>query len=299
MIVGVTGGSGFIGRHLIEKLLEIGFDVKIISLGDATDLPKKIKHIKGDLVKKENLSKFLKDVDILVHLAAKVTPPDDVMMLTNTMSTFNLISEALNYPIKQIIFSSSVVVYGNGKKEKFKEIDECFPNTVYGLSKHLSEKIILYWEKATGKPVTIFRPFNVYGPGNYKGIIYSFLSSIKNEGKVFIHGDGKQVRDFMYVDDFVNAIVKAIKTRKNGIFNLGNLHKYTILEIFELFKKIMDKNIRKTWPNGIEVNFDKGEEGKVLGTNQDLSYVKKVLKWEAKVSIEEGLRKTINWYENK
>ena len=299
MIVGVTGGSGFIGRHLVQKLLEIGFEVKIIALNDVTSLPKKVKYIKGDLVKKENLSKFLKDVDILIHLAAKVTPPDDQMMAINTMSTFNLISEALNYPIKQIIFSSSVVVYGKGKKEKFKETDECFPNTIYGLSKHLSEKIILYWGKTTGNPTTIFRPFNVYGPGNYKGIIYSFMSNIKNDGKVFIHGDGKQERDFMYVDDFVDVIIKAIKTKKNGIFNLGNLRKYTILEIFELFKKIMGKKISKAWPNGLEVEFDKSEEGKVLNTNQDLSRVKNVLNWEAKVSIEEGLRKTIAWYEKK
>ena len=125
------------------------------------------------------------------------------------------------------------------------------------------------------------------------------MSNIKNEGKVFIHGDGKQERDFMYVDDFVDVIIKAIKTKKNGIFNLGNLHKYTILEIFELFKKIIGNKISKAWPNGIEVEFDKGEEGKVLNTNQDLSYVKKILKWEAKVSIEEGLQKTIDWYEKK
>ena len=101
------------------------------------------------------------------------------MMENNVMSTFNLISEALNYPIKHIVFTSSVAVYGKDKKEKFKEIDECFPNTNYGLSKYLAEKIVLYWGNLTGKPVTIFRPFNVYGPGNYKGIIYSFIQISK------------------------------------------------------------------------------------------------------------------------
>lgn len=291
MIIGVTGGSGFIGIHLVKRLLAEGYKVKTLTLRGDVQLPKSVKVIKGDLVKKENLSKFLKDVDVLVHLAAKITPPDDLLIETNVMSTFNLIAGSLNYPIKHIIFSSSVVVYGRGKKEKFKEIDECFPNTTYGLSKYLSEKIILYWGNLTGNPTTIFRPFNVYGPGNYKGIIYSFISDIKNKGKVFIHGDGKQERDFLFVEDFIDVIVKAIKMKKKGIFNLGNSQKYTILDVLKLFKIIMAKNIK--------VIFDKGEEGKVFNTNQNLFSVKRVFGWEAKTSFEQGLRKTLDWYEKK
>ena len=154
-----------------------------------------------------------------------------------------------------------------------------------------SEKIVLYWGNLTGKPVTIFRPFNVYGPGNYKGIIYSFYTDIKNKNKAIIYGDGTQERDFMYVGDFVEVIYKAIKIKQNGIFNLGNLKKYSILEIFKLFKKIMKKDVK--------VQFNKNEEGKVFNINQDLSHIKKVLGWEAKTPIKEGLEKTIDWYEKR
>ncbi|MEK7472785.1 MAG: NAD(P)-dependent oxidoreductase [Patescibacteria group bacterium] len=291
MVVGITGGSGFIGMHLIKKFLSNGYEVKVLALEDNPNFPKEVTFIKGDLVKKENLTKFLKEIDVLIHLAGSILPPDNIMMENNVMSTFNLISEALNYPIKHIVFTSSVAVYGKDKKEKFKEIDECFPNTNYGLSKYLAEKIVLYWGNLTGKPVTIFRPFNVYGPGNYKGIIYSFYTDIKNKNKAIIYGDGTQERDFMYVGDFVEVIYKAIKIKQNGIFNLGNLKKYSILEIFKLFKKIMKKDVK--------VQFNKNEEGKVFNINQDLSHIKKVLGWEAKTPIKEGLEKTIDWYEKR
>lgn len=289
MVVGITGGSGFIGTHLIKNLRLKNFQVKVLALENNPNFPKEVKFIKGDLVKKENLGKFLKEVDVLIHLAGSIFPPDNTMMENNVMSTFNLISESLNYPIKQIIFTSSVAVYGKDKRQKFKEDDECFPNTNYGLSKYLAEKIVLYWGNLTGKPVTIFRPFNVYGPGNYKGIIYSFLSDIKNKGKIVIYGNGKQERDFMYVEDFVEAVSKAIAMKQNGIFNLGSPKKYSILDIYKLFKKIMKKDIK--------LEYDLKEEGKVFNINQDLSNAKKVLDWQTETSIEEGLRKTIDWYE--
>jgi len=289
MVVGITGGSGFIGLHLIKKLLLNNFKVKVLALEDNPNFSKEVKFIKGDLVKKENLAKFLKEVDILIHLAGSILPPDNVMMENNVMSTLNLISESFNYPIKQIIFTSSVAVYGKDQKIKFKESDECFPNTTYGLSKYLAEKIVLYWGNLTDNPVTIFRPFNIYGPGNYKGIIYSFFLSIKNKGKVIVYGNGKQERDFMYVEDFVEAVFKAIVMKQNGIFNLGSPKKYSILDIYKLFKRIMKKDIK--------LEFDEKEEGKVFNINQDLSHAKKVLGWQAETSIEEGLRKTIDWYE--
>lgn len=289
MVVGITGGSGFIGMHLVKKLLANDYKVKVLALENNPNFPNEVEFISGDLVKKENIGNFLKNVDILIHLAARIIPPDDIMIENNVLSTFNLVSEALNYPLKQIIFSSSVAVYGKDKSGKFKETDECFPNTTYGLSKYLAEKIILYWGTVTGNPTTIFRPFNIYGPGNFKGIIYSFYSDIKNSNKVIIYGDGKQERDFMYVGDFVEAVYKAIKTKQQGIFNLGNPNKYSILDIYKLFRKIMNKDIR--------VEFNTNEEGKVFNINQNLSYAKKKLKWEAKTSIEEGLKKTLDWYD--
>lgn len=289
MIVGITGGSGFVGMHLVNKLLANNYKVKVLALETNKDFPNEVVFIKGDLVKKENIAEFLQDVDILIHLAARIMPPDEKMIEDNVLSTYNLISEALLYPIKQIIFTSSVAVYGKDKQGKFKESDTCNPNTPYGLSKYLSEKVILYWSGVTNNPVTIFRPFNIYGPGNYKGVIYSFYSDMKNKNEAIIYGDGKQERDFMYVGDFVDAVMKAIKMKKEGIFNLGYYKKYSILEVFETLKKIMKKDVK--------VIFNTNEVGKVYNINQDLISVKKELGWEAKIKLEAGLEKTIEWYE--
>jgi len=289
MKIGITGATGFMGRHIINKLQGEGHSISVLAIEEKPTLPKEIKWIHGNLVSGVGIAKFLKDVEVVIHLAGRNLPPEEELIKDNVVATRNLVIEMLKHPIKQFIFTSSVAVYGKDKKSKFKETDECLPNTEYGLTKYLAEKEVQYWVTKTGNPATIFRPFNVYGPGNSKGIIYTFYSNIKDNGKVIIYGDGKQERDYLYVGDIVEAFSTAIRARKAGIFNLGAAKKYSVLEVLEVFKKVMRRDI--------EVDFTSTEEGKVFNINQDLSLAKKELKWEAKTSFEKGLRKTIEWYE--
>lgn len=290
MKIGITGAAGFLGSNLVGKLLQKGHSLKVFVREGDYSFPKDVEVIHGDLVSGRGLSKFLPGVETLVHLAARVTAPEEKMFEDNVIAAYNLVTELQKFSIKHLVFVSSVAVYGKDKKGKFKESDECFPNTEYGLTKLLAEKEVQYWSTRSGMSATILRPFNIYGPGNYKGIIYSFLSNIKSSGCVVIYGNGKQKRDFLYVDDFIEALLRVIDTKKAGIFNLGAPDKYSILEILEMFRKIMKKNI--------EVEFNTKEEGKVFNINQDLSLVKKELNWEAETSLEGGLRKTVEWYEN-
>lgn len=289
MKIGITGATGFLGGHLTKKLLADGYSVKALVIEEKPKLPQEISYVRGDLVTSEGLPEFLEGVDVVIHLAGRNLPPEEELIKDNVIATRNLIMESLKHPIKQFIFTSSVAVYGKDKKGKFKETDKCFPNTEYGLTKYLAEKIIQYWTTKTGEPATIFRPFNIYGPGNLKGIIYTFYSNIKNDGKVIIYGDGKQERDYLYVKDIVESFSTAIRKKKAGTFNLGVTKKYSVLEVLEVFKKVLGKDIK--------VSFSPTEEGKVFNINQDLSLVKKELNWEAKTSFEDGLRKTIEWYE--
>lgn len=289
MKIGITGATGFLGGHLTKKLLADGYSVKALVIEEKPKLSKEISWVRGDLVTGEGLPEFLEDVDMVIHLAGRNLPPEEELIKDNVIATRNLIIEALKHPIKQVIFTSSVAVYGKDKKGKFKETDKCFPNTEYGLTKYLAEKIIQYWTTKTGEPATIFRPFNIYGPGNSKGIIYTFYSNIKDDGKVVIYGDGKQERDYLYVGDIMEAFSTAIRTKKAGIFNLGAAKKYSVLEVLEVFKKVLGKDIK--------VSFSPTEEGKVFNINQDLSLAKEELNWGAKTSFEDGLRKTIKWYE--
>jgi UDP-glucose 4-epimerase len=289
MKVGITGATGFLGGHLISQLLADGHSIKAFVIEEKPKLPKSVKWVRGNLVSGEGIPEFLKDIDVVIHLAGRNLPPEEELIKDNVMATRNLIMEALKHPIKQFIFTSSVAVYGKDKKSKFKENDECLPTTEYGLTKYLAEKIVQYWSTKTGESATIFRPFNIYGPGNAKGIIYTFYSDIKNDGKVIIYGDGKQERDYLYVGDIVEAFSTAIRKKKAGVFNLGAAKKYSVLEVLEVFKKVLEKDIK--------VGFSPTDEGKVFNINQDLSLAKKELNWEAKTSFEDGLKKTIEWYE--
>lgn len=304
MKIGMTGATGFLGGHIIKRLQKDGHTIKAFVIEEKPNLPEDVDWVHGDLSTGNGLPEFLNGVDVLVHLAARIVPPDEEMMEGNVITAHNLVAEALKYPIKQIVFTSSVAVYGKdkqsltslkqslplrGKKEKFKEMDNCSPNTMYGLTKFLAEKVIQYWSTMTGNPATIFRPFNIFGPGNAKGVIYQFYSDIKNNGRVVVYGDGTQERDYLYVGDIVEVFSKVISQKKGGIFNLGNPKKHSVLQILSVFEKVMNKKIK--------IEFSPNEQGKVFNVNQNLSFVKKELEWEATTSFEDGLRKTIQWYE--
>lgn len=289
MKIGMTGATGFLGGHIINRLQRDGHSIKAFVIEDNPKLPENVDWVKGDLATGKGLPEFMDGIDMLIHLAARIVPPDDDMMRDNVIAAHNLVAEALKHPIKQIVFTSSVAVYGRDKKEKFKESDNCYPNTMYGLTKYLSEKIIQYWATMSGNPATILRPFNIFGPGNAKGVIYQFYSDIKNTGGVVVYGDGKQERDYLFVEDIVEVFSKVVEQKKAGIFNLGNPKKYSVLEILKIFEKVMGKKIK--------IEFSPNEQGKVFNVNQDLSFVKEVLGWEATTSFEEGLRKTVEWYE--
>lgn len=289
MKIGITGATGFLGRNLIEKLHSKNHSVKALVIEKNPNLPKKVEIVHGNLVTGKGLPEFLKGVDVLVHLAARIMPPDKMMIRDNVLTTYNLATEALKHPIKQIIFTSSVAVYGKDKKGKFKESDECFPNTQYGLSKYLAEKIVMYWSTLSGKPATILRAFNIYGPGNLKGIIHAFYSDITKTDGVVIYGDGKQERDFLFAEDLIDLFVRTIRKKKGGIYNVGVNKKHSVLDILASYKKIIQKDLK--------VEFSSNEEGKVFNINQNLSKVKKEFGWEAKTPLLKGLKKTVKWYE--
>lgn len=287
-IVGVTGGSGFIGRHTVSRLEERGYQVKAL-VRKADNFPKSVEEIRGDLTTGEGLDEFLNNVDVLIHLAARQLLPEEEMFRDNVEATANLIDTALRYNLSKIIYLSTVVVYGEGGKEPFKEIDWPRPNNTYGLTKYLGENLVKYWGTKTGKPVTILRPFNIYGPGNQKGVIHSFYKAFKEKGFVTIYGDGKQKRDFLYVDDLVKAILTSIEKRADGAFNLGTGKSVSLLELVELFGRSVGEKPR--------VEFQNAEPGKVNQSEYSIERARQELNWTTTISLEDGLKKTVQWYQ--
>lgn len=297
MNISITGATGFIGKHLVNNSLKDKNveRIKILTRKKQENLSsdtKKVIQIEGDLLSlDDDFSKFLSDTEILIHLAARMAPPQNKIFFENVQSTYNLYSRAFNYKeIKKTIYISSAPVYGEGGQKPFTEEDALKPETVYGLSKLFSEEIVKFWSRRSNGAYLIFRPFNIYGPGNFKGVIWNFWKSIQDSNKVTLFGNGLQRRDFLFVEDFVDAIAKGLY-HGEGIFNIGSGEDYSLIEIVEIFKKVTK--------NEIEIDYAKEEEGKVNRIKLDIAKVKRELKWRPVTSIIKGIQKTLKSYNTK
>ena len=280
--VGVTGASGFIGEHLIQQLLTNGYQVTAL-VRSKKEYPSSVNVILGSLNKTASVKQFLKNVDVVVHLAGRQLPPNKLFFQDNVVATNTLVNCMFDFPIQHAIFLSTVAVYGDQKSIVHKESEECTPTTYYGFTKYLTEKIFQYWETTSESKLTILRPFNVYGKGSTKGVVYNLLKNIQEDKQITVYGDGSQSRDFLYVDDIVNAIIVVIKRKEAGIFNLGTGKKNTIIELVEKLKKISSQPVK--------LKFEKNEVGKTKDILYSVDKASNVLGWKASIFLEEGLKK--------
>ena len=299
MRVLVTGGAGFIGSHLVDRLIKEGYKVIVIdnlSTGKKENLNKKAKFYKIDIRSPKISEIFKKEKpEIVYHLAAIPSVPISVQnpILTsdvNIMGTINVFFASVHTKVKRIIFASSSAVYGNQKKLPLRE--DMIPNPVspYGLQKYVGEKFAQLFTNLYKIPIVSLRYFNVYGPrldfnSEYSLVIGKFLK-LKKEGKpLTIYGGGKQTRAFCYIDDVISATIKAGESKriKGGeVINVGSEKSYSINFLAKLI--------------GGPVKYLPRRPGDVLHTKADITLAKKLLDWQPKVSFEEGLRKTAEWF---
>ena len=226
----ITGGAGFIGSHLCERLIEQGHKVIVLdnfSLGKKNNLKKinnKIKIVKRDIRNLNSINNLFKGVDNVFHLAAladivpSIENPDDYYS-TNVTGTYNVLKASINNKVKRFIYSASSSCYGFPKEFPTKEKSEISPQYPYALTKRLGEELVIHFAKIYKLNATSLRLFNVYGlrsrtSGNYGAVFGVFLAQ-KISGKPFtIVGNGKQTRDFTYVSDVVEAMTKISKKKK-------------------------------------------------------------------------------------
>lgn len=282
--IGVTGASGFIGKLLINTLYEQGYHITALTRSN-TNFPENVKVINGDLLDDKKVKLFLHDIGIIVHLAARQLPPEDLFFRENVSGTFNLVKNMAEFPVKQLLYLSTMAVYGDQGEKIITEKDTCKPTSSYGITKYLAETICRYWETTTNNKLTILRPFNVYGKGSKIGVVYNMLKNVKEGKPIIIYGDGMQKRDFLYVDDVIAAIVIALKEEKEGVFNLGYGKDTTVLDLAEQIKKIYAQKVK--------ISFKQNEAGKANRIEYSINKAQSVLGWTAKVTLEEGLNKIL------
>jgi UDP-glucose 4-epimerase len=304
----ITGGNGFIGSHLVDALVRNGTDfILVLDVNSRTDLPlKNVKFIKCDLSDQALIRNTLIDhsIDTVYHLAwasihetALKDPVEDVRR--NVIPSINLFEECCDNKVKKIIFlSSGGTVYGSPKNIPIKEDHSTNPISAYGVSKLSVEsylKMYSYLKQING---IIFRPSVPYGPKqNYlrrQGVITVFLYHALRNEPITVWGDGESSRDFLYIDDMINALILALKYDKPGMvtINLGGYKAFSLNEIIFEIENILN--------NKLVINYESARIFDVKTLDLDISVAKYELGWEPKISLNTGIKKTIKWLlENK
>ena len=304
MKIAVTGGTGFIGRYVVEKLLEQDYDVSVLAtkqdkkLSSGSKLFAKSKFVKSDILNPKKISSSLNGFDCVVHLAALRSTKDSVEapLQYNRMNidgTVNVLEAVRVNRIKKMVFASISSVYGNDFEVPQKE-DCCpEPSNPYGLSKLVGEKYCAMYSAAYGIESVSLRPFNVYGPRQKFGdsVISMFIASALSGKKPVIYGDGSNLRDFVYVEDVADAFALALKNIskvKGKAINVGSGKNHSVAQILKMVEKISGTKL--------SIETKQNFPGNVKETLADISRAKNLLGWEPKYSLEQGLRKTFAWY---
>lgn len=274
----ITGGQGFIGSKIVAATSGRSFDLK-------SNL---------DIRDKAKLAEYVWGMDGVFHCAAKISVPESFKMeqeyhSTNVEGTRTLAHVAKEHNTK-VVFSSSASVYGT-IEEIVTEESPTGPISPYAQNKLDGEQIL----RDEGVPTVVLRYFNVYGPGQsdeYAGVIGIFIKKALANEDILIHGDGKQTRDFIYVDDVVDANILAMKYDKQNFntFNIASGDSVTVLEIAEKIIEMTNSNS--------EILFGPTREGDVQDSRVDISKARAELGWMPKVTLEEGLRKTVEYYKS-
>jgi len=318
----VTGGAGFIGCNLVRRLLKDGAQVRVFdnfstgkrdNLKDlsivspsapgllVSDSPS-LNIFEGDLRDFALILEASKDIEIVFHLAAlpsvirSIRAPNTTNDV-NITGTLNLLEACKVNDVKRVVYSSSSSVYGDSDELPKREDMVPKPMSPYAVSKLAGEHYMRVFQRLYGIETVILRYFNVYGPyqdptSEYSGVISKFISAFINNQPITVYGDGEQTRDFTYVDDVVEATLRAATTPVSGeIFNVAAGKQHSLNQMIEILKKIFDKK-------DYDVGYEDARPGDVNHSLADVALVASGVGFSAAVTIDVGLTETVSWYLN-
>lgn len=299
MKVLITGGSGFLGRNLIERLIHEDHEVSCLDRYIAPFLEEYgVRTIQGDIYEQVAVEESVKDMDVVVHMACTSLPKtsnDDPYfdVLTNVGGTIRLLDCAVKNKIKKFVFiSSGGTVYGSPQEIPIKETHQTNPECSYGITKLTIEKYLQLYMEQKGLQTCTLRLANPYGKyQRYKaiqGVIPVFCYKALQEEPIQIWGDGTVKRDFVAIEDTIRAISMAIESpMATGVFNIGGGKAFSLNELLDFIENIVGKKIVREY--GDPRPFD------VPISYLDISKAEKVLGWKPEIDIETGIRNTLEW----
>ena len=294
----VTGGAGFIGRHLVAKLLDDGHEITIFdnfsssSKNDITNLLENgVSLVTGDILDYDLLLKSMSNYDFVIHLAAQTSVSRSITDPKTTADiivdgTVNVLKSCVKTNVKNIIFSSSAAVYGNSINTLLAENAQLSPLSSYGASKLVAEYNLLAFSKLFGLNCISLRLFNVYGNGQSSeaGVIRKFLKNISNDVPIEIFGDGVQSRDFVHVSDVIQAFycaIRNIEAKRGEVYNIGSGTATSINELASLLISSKGKDL--------QVIHKPALEGEIKDSKADISLAENDIGYSPHVLLSDGL----------
>lgn len=300
----VTGGAGFIGSNLVNRLIDEGHDVVVIddlSTGKESYLNPQAKFYKLDICDKNLSSVFAEEkFDHVCHLAAQIDVRKSVEDMVfdnqvNVLGGINILKNCHEFKVEKIVFASSGgAAYGFPDEIPTTENHLTYPVSPYGINKVSFEKYLNYYYKVFGQKYTALRLANVYGPRQYKGgeagVIAIFTSNAIAKKKSFVYGDGLQTRDYTYVDDVVEAFVLSIQSDFIGELNIGTGIEKNILELVSAIEDSLGSRL--------DIEYLEPRLGEEKRSALNASLAKEKIAWQAKIDLREGIKRTIEWAKN-
>ncbi len=301
----VTGGLGFIGSHLVDKLVENN-NVTIIddkSSGSESNL-KNSNHDNIEIIvggiNELNLKEIFSNKDYVFHLAAMASVPLSIFQplksnKINVTGTLKVLDAALDSNIKKLVNSSSSAVYGDNLNMPLSENERLQPQSPYAVTKTTSEYYCQIFSEVYGLNTVSLRYFNVFGPrqnpnSQYAAVIPKFIDSLLSGERPIIYGDGEQSRDFIFVSNVVNANIAACKSKYNGVLNLASGKSLTINELFEMIQNILNSPINPI--------YESERSGDIKHSLANIDNLKNI-NFKPDLDFEKQLRETIVWFQNK
>jgi UDP-glucose 4-epimerase len=304
----VTGGAGFIGSHLTERLVALGHSVRVVdnlstgSLANLAALSGEIEFLHGDLRDDDVCRRAVAGIDVVFHLAALASVPQSFLdpwaaHAANVNATVRLIQACIAAEVDRIVYSSSSAVYGDTDATPRAEATEPLPRSPYAASKLAGEQYVLAFARAGVIEGVALRYFNVFGPRQsprsaYAAVIPNFLQAALEDRPASLYGDGRQTRDFVYVDNVVDANLLAAsaptETVNGWVFNIGAGRRTSLLELLSMIRGVTGRTLAYVAAPP--------RSGDVRDSVASLERAERLLRYKSRISLEEGLGRTWRWF---